>query len=105
MCDVYLHIAIGTNVTFCIIGVLTAQHEICTNFSRPSSLPKKGRGLGVRLGHAALYASCIVMTCIWHAQIVHKVFCVHSLFCLSTVNCTIVVLPDDSWWLISGCTV
>ena len=49
MCDVYLNIAIAANVTFCIIGVLTAQHEMCTNFSRPSSLPKKRRGLEARL--------------------------------------------------------
>ena len=50
MCDVYLNIAICANVTFCIIGVLTARHKMYTNFSRPSSLPKKGKGLGVRLG-------------------------------------------------------
>ena len=60
ICDVYLNIAIGKNVTFCIIGVLTAQHEMCTNFSRPSSLPKKGRGLGARL------------LCIWLQLRLHK---------------------------------
>ena len=49
MRDVYLNIAIGTNVTFCIIGVLTAQHEICVNFSRPSSLPLRR---GVAWGEA-----------------------------------------------------
>ena len=49
----YVNIAIGMNVTFCIIGwgILIAQHEMCTNLSRPSTLPKKKRkgALGARL--------------------------------------------------------
>ena len=47
----YVNIAIGMNVTVGW-GILIAQHKMCTNLSRPSTLPKKkerarlGQGYG-----------------------------------------------------------
>ena len=61
---VYVNIAIDTNVTFCIIGVLTAQHEMCTNFSRPSTLPKEGERPGGKAN-----SNIDTLTRLLHAQL------------------------------------
>ena len=56
----HVNIAIGTNVTFCIIGVITAQHEMCTNLSRPSSFPKEGEE---PMGEASSIHVCTTRNC------------------------------------------
>ena len=65
----YVNIAIGMNVTFCKIGwgilIIIAKHEMCTNLSRPSILPKKKKGHAwgkAMVGKARLWFSQHVVT-------------------------------------------
>ena len=60
----YVNIAIGMNVTVGW-GILIAQHKMCTNLSRPSTLQKKkkGRAWGkAMVGKARLWFSQHVVT-------------------------------------------